>query len=326
MEYAVSIIVPVYQVEKYIEECIYSLISQSLTNIQIIIIDNGCLDSSMNIVKKITCNKNNIKIISLDKNVGLPKARNIGLAEAEGEYIAFVDSDDRCNRYMYEKMYKLAKKNDADIVVCNIATFENDIKKCTDHHNELWYEDEGCHSILGFPHQWMEMAAWGKIIKNEYAKKMGFSFTDYSLCCEEVPGMTKLFLNTEKICSFNETLYYYRNRPNSLSKKTNKKFVDDFIFAIEQQDKELRKNHFYDEINFYYIFMMRLLLANHILLHIVEKDFKYGLRNIGTVFDFFDVKFIKQATLYYPINYKVVSAIKKCDYKQYKYLMGERNE
>lgn len=322
MEYAVSVIIPVYQVERYIEECIDSLINQTIDSIQLVIVDNGCLDKSMEIVKEKVGKLENVKILSLDNNVGLPKARNIGMSEADGEYIAFVDSDDRCNKSMFEKMYNLAKKNNADIVTCNIASFEEEVKKSTDHHNELWYEDGKCHSILGYPQQWMEMAAWGKLINKEYAKRMEFSFTEYSLCCEEVPGMTRLYLNTDKFCTFNETLYFYRNRPNSLSKKTTKKYVDDFIYAIKKQDYELKNKDFNDAINMYYILMMRLLLTNHILVHIDKNDIEYGINKIGVVFDIFKKSFIKQATTYNSINYEVIEALREQDIKQYRLLMG----
>ena len=115
----VSIIVPIYNVEMYIEKCLETLVNQTLKDIEIILVNDGSKDSSAEIAKKYL-EKYPEKIIYLEKeNGGLSDSRNYGLPHAKGEYIAFLDSDDYVEENMYEEMYELAKKEDSDMVQCN---------------------------------------------------------------------------------------------------------------------------------------------------------------------------------------------------------------
>ena len=115
----ISIIVPVYNVEKYIAKCLKSLTLQTLQGIEIIIVNDGSLDRSIDIIEKyVKENPTKIKYYE-KKNGGLSTARNYGLEYATGEYIAFLDSDDYVEINMYEEMYNLAKKENADMVECD---------------------------------------------------------------------------------------------------------------------------------------------------------------------------------------------------------------
>ena len=318
-EIYVSIIVPVYNVLPYIEECVASLVNQTLSNIQLVFVDNGCEDSSMDIVNSYIKEKENVDVVILEKNVGLPQARNIGMKHAKGKYLAFVDSDDLCDLTMFEKMYKKAEEYDADVVICNVASFEEKSYKAHDHHSESWYcEDNGVYPMHGHAQQWMEMAAWAKLVRKEYASLVDYKFTAGSLCCEEVPGTTRLLLNTRKIVTINETLYFYRNRPNSLSKKTNKKFADDFVWAMQEQDEIFNKKQMTDSLNLYYVFLVRLLLANHILSHMNKKELKYSISQIRKVFEIFPKRLITSFCSYNHANLELIEIIMKSDYKEYK--------
>ena len=117
----VSIIVPVYNVEKYLAQCLDSLFVQTLTDIEIIAVNDGSTDSSPEILGNYAVKDNRLKIIN-KSNGGLGDARNTGLAAAKGEYIGFVDSDDWIDRDMYEVMYAIAQKANADIVMCNFVS------------------------------------------------------------------------------------------------------------------------------------------------------------------------------------------------------------
>ena len=115
----VSVIVPVYNVEKYIDKCLESLVNQTLKDIEIIIVNDGSTDNSIKIVEEYKEKYKN-KIIYLEKeNGGLSDARNYGIQYAKGEYIAFLDSDDYVDRKMYEKLYNKAIENNSDIVECD---------------------------------------------------------------------------------------------------------------------------------------------------------------------------------------------------------------
>lgn len=115
----VSIIVPVYNTEAYLERCLKSLVNQTLKDIEIICIDDGSKDNSVAILKKYSQLDKRIKIIE-QENLGVSVARNNGLKLATGEYIGFVDSNDWIDLDFYEKLYNAAKKYDADISACGI--------------------------------------------------------------------------------------------------------------------------------------------------------------------------------------------------------------
>lgn len=112
----VSVVVPIYNVEKYLERCIESLLNQTLHNIEIILVDDGSLDNSGTICDKVQEMDNRVKVIH-KRNGGLSSARNAGLEIASGEYIGFVDSDDDVALDMYEKMYTTAKQENVDFVM-----------------------------------------------------------------------------------------------------------------------------------------------------------------------------------------------------------------
>ena len=113
----VSIIVPIYNAEKYLERCLDSLISQSFRDIEILAINDGSIDRSLEILKRYESIDNRIKIIN-NSNVGVSETRNIGIMESKGEFIVFVDSDDWIDKDMIEKMYKFMTNEKSDMVIC----------------------------------------------------------------------------------------------------------------------------------------------------------------------------------------------------------------
>ena len=133
MNIKVSIIIPVYKVEKYIAKCIHSLLEQSMPEIEIIVVDDKGLDKSIEIVQEIQQSHPRgsiIQLIEMPSNVGAAIARNEGIKIAKGEYIAFVDSDDWCEPTMYENLYAIAKANDSDFSYCDaVKDFSNGKKK-----------------------------------------------------------------------------------------------------------------------------------------------------------------------------------------------------
>jgi glycosyltransferase involved in cell wall biosynthesis len=118
MEYKISIIVPVYKVEKYLGKCIESILGQTFKDFELILVDDGSPDNCGVICENFAKRDERIKVIH-KSNGGLSSARNAGLEMATGEYIAFVDSDDFIHQRMYEILYKYAKKYSSDIVICD---------------------------------------------------------------------------------------------------------------------------------------------------------------------------------------------------------------
>ena len=150
----VSVIVPVYNVEKYIEKCLNSLVNQTLKDIEIIIVNDGSKDNSDKIIKIYQEKYDNI-IYLTKKNGGLSDARNYGIPYAKGEYIAFLDSDDYVENDIYEKMYNKAKENNSDYVECDFI-WEYPNKSIIDKGEEY----TGKHEML----QKIRVVAWNKLI------------------------------------------------------------------------------------------------------------------------------------------------------------------
>ena len=136
---AVSIIIPVFNTEKYLSKCLDSVCNQTLENIEIICIDDGSTDNSLSILKEYAERDNRIKIIS-KKNEGQGVARNLGICQAKGEYIGFVDSDDFVTHNMFDTLYKKSKKYNLDLVMCKVASFNEISKEIND---SLWYYSLG---------------------------------------------------------------------------------------------------------------------------------------------------------------------------------------
>lgn len=125
----VSVIVPVYNVENYLEKCLNSLVNQTLKNIEIIVVNDGSKDNSQSIIDSFSKKYKNIKSYKKD-NGGLSSARNFGIKNASGKYVGFVDSDDYVEPEMFEIMYNKAEKGDFDVVTCNINyVYDNRIEK-----------------------------------------------------------------------------------------------------------------------------------------------------------------------------------------------------
>ena len=230
----VSIIVPVYNVEKYISKCLDTLVNQTLDDIEIIIVNDGSKDKSKEIIKKYEI-KNSQKIKYYEKeNGGLSDARNYGMKYANGEYIAFLDSDDYVELDMYEKMYEIAKKENSDMVECNfIWEYPNKTR-----------EDIG--EIYNNKKEMIEkirVVAWNKLIKKEIIEKSKVSFP-VGFRYEDVEFTYKLIPYLNKVSFIKNPLVHYIQRENSISNMQNEKTKEIF----EVLDNVLR---FYKENNFY---------------------------------------------------------------------------
>ena len=157
----VSLIIPVYNVENYIEKCLNSVVNQTLKDMEVIIVNDGSKDSSKQKIEKYLKKYPRIKYLEKE-NGGLSDARNYGMPYATGEYIAFLDSDDYVESTMYEEMYEVAKKENADMVECDfIWEYPNKQK-----------EDIG--QIYTNKKQMLEkvrVVAWNKLIKREILEK-----------------------------------------------------------------------------------------------------------------------------------------------------------
>ena len=216
----VSIIVPVYNVEKYIDKCLSSLVNQTLNDIEIIIVNDGSIDNSEQIILKYK-EKYPSKLVYLKKeNGGLSDARNFGMPYAKGDYIAFLDSDDYVELDTYEKLYNRAIQTDADMVECDFY-WEYSDKKI--HDTSANYKDESDMYANA------RVVAWNKLYKKDLIINSGIKFPK-GLRYEDLEFFYKILPQLKKIELINEPLIHYVQRDDSITYLQNEKTAD--IFAI----------------------------------------------------------------------------------------------
>lgn len=176
MQKLLSIIIPVYNTGDFLHKCISSVLSQTLSDFELILINDGSTDNSGQILDEYAKKDNRIKVIHKE-NQGVSAARNDGIREASGEYIGFIDSDDWIQNDMYEKMYFLAKENNAEIVMCDAVTVYDDKPEETDTINQL-KQDLLLKKQDISPSLLLEMAgaAWRCIYKTDLIKENNILF------------------------------------------------------------------------------------------------------------------------------------------------------
>ena len=240
----VSVILPVYNVEEYLDKCLDSLVNQTLKDIEIIVVNDGSPDNSQKIIDKYARKYKNVKP-HIKENGGLSDARNFGLTKAKGEYISFIDSEDYTEVTMLEKMYEKATKEKLDIVVCDCYKVypNNDTKEILK--SNLNYTENTVKNYLLSPPM-----AWSRLYKKELFKNIKFTKGIYY---EDLECTPKLVKYTNKIGFLEEPLYYYLQREGSIMKQKefNNKFLDIFT-VLESNKKELEKKY-PEEIEYLYI-------------------------------------------------------------------------
>lgn len=250
---AVSIIVPVFNTVSYLHTCLDSILNQTLNNIEIICINDGSTDNSLEILKNYQKIDDRIKIINKN-NEGQGIARNIGIDNASGEYIAFVDSDDFIKEDMLEKLYKSAINNNLDLVMCKVASFDELTSEIND---SLWYYSLGVFKDFEknvFSHKdtrdftcEISVTPYNKLYKNSFIKKHNIKFAE-NLIFEDEVFFYDVYLKANKISIVDETLYYYRmNRKGSTVEKTEDKNYSDIVPIFKLiMDKFIETNNWED--------------------------------------------------------------------------------
>lgn len=214
----VSIIVPVYNSEKYLSKCLDTLIHQTLQEIEIICINDGSKDNSLKILKDYATKDNRIKIISKE-NEGLSAARNDGLKIASGEYIGYIDSDDWVDLDFYEKLYNAAQKYQSETACASIVRVGKDIEKYKLKYEKENFitENEDKLKTAGIP---SSSYVWNKIYKRKNLIETGIEFIK-GKAYEDIPWSIQVIYYLKGLVTVPDCKYYYRRTPGSirLSKK-----------------------------------------------------------------------------------------------------------
>lgn len=219
----ISVIIPVYKVEEYLDECVASVVSQTYENLEIILVDDGSPDNCPQMCDEWAKKDNRIQVIHKE-NGGISDARNAGIDVCSGAYIAFVDSDDFIAPDMLEKLYTALTKEDADIAACGILT-------CEGEKQIAW----GCEDLVGTPEQFYALlyndtrypvSAWNKLYRRSCWENLRFPV---GKTCEDAFTTYQLIHNARRIVMIPQALYCYRIRPGSIMTSA---------FSLKKMDEE----------------------------------------------------------------------------------------
>lgn len=212
MNSLISVIIPVYDVEAYLKECIQSVIDQTYENLEIILVDDGSTDASGNICDDYAKKDKRIKVIH-KLNGGLSDARNVGLDMCKGDYISFIDSDDIVNTHYIEYLYTNIVKNKSDIASTNLYSFKNFANvKVDDKYNSATYATiETVKKMLNVVE--ISSCACAKLYKRELFEEIRFPV---GRLYEDYLTIYRILAMTQTVTLLDNKMYYYRQREGSI--------------------------------------------------------------------------------------------------------------
>ena len=244
-----SVIVPVYNVEAYLETCLKSLINQTFQDFEIICVNDGSTDKSGDILNYHAAKDARIKVIN-QENKGLGAARNVGVAQVQGEYLVFVDSDDWLRTDALEVLDKQLQEKPVEVCIFGYSNFFD---------NQKFNLPISFLSNLKnkqFSHVWdymfVNVTAWGKVYKRDFWQKNDISFAE-KMFFEDNIANVKVFSLAESVDICWHDFYYYRIRENSITQKFSEQKVNDLFKSLDDMYFFMKKQKFYDSIKLNFI-------------------------------------------------------------------------
>lgn len=239
MSAKISVIIPVYNVENYLRLCLDSVLAQTYQNLEIIVINDGSTDGSDAICREFAARDSRILYFSKD-NSGLSDTRNIGIGQASGAYVTFIDSDDWVEKTYIEELYTKLLAHDADIAICNYHRFNETENLFYKHVNpEDYYEQlyspaqiiEGLYENR-YNKKFALISAWGKLYKRSLFDDLLFPKDQIG---EDGFFNLKAYLMSDRIVYLNKGLYIYREREGSLSRSWTEDWMNALVYAMEER-------------------------------------------------------------------------------------------
>ncbi len=289
----VSIVIPVYNAEKYLKQCLNSIISQTYHNIEIICIDDGSNDNSLNILKRYAEDDNRF-IVLKQQNQGAAVARNEGIKRAAGKYIIFLDSDDYFSIDLIDKNLNKAEKFNTDITIFKAVTFESETGKTrilNDEIDKFKAYFNKTFSITDIPNNIFNsflLVPWNKFYRTDFIKKNGLYFQNIKRS-NDIYFTTTSLVKAQKIILLNDVLTYYRKGTNKNLQAGNEKTPLEFYKALNKLKNYLEKEKIYQlaeksfiklalETTFYNINSIKNKEVKFNLMHFMNNE---GFKNLG---------------------------------------------
>lgn len=291
--YNISIIVPIYNGEKYLDACLNSLISQTMKSIEIICVNDGSTDSSINILNRYKEINENIKVINIE-NQGVWEARKIGINAASGAYIGFCDCDDEVYPQMYEKMYKSIVENECEMALCGFSRIgdNNEIlsKEMIDFkYDKINLKDNSTSFSL------LNTSLWNKLFKKEILSKV-INFEQPPRVAEDMMFLLSIITEIKKICFIDEVLYKYYVRPTGAMSSLEIDEIDNIINNMILTKKHVLSLNNTEEIEK----LIDLMAFIHIGISLSVLSVKVNMKHLNDT-----ISYIKMSVNKYFPKYKI---------------------
>lgn len=265
MNKKISVIVAVYNTEKYVERCLNSLLNQTYQNLEIIVVEDDSIDNSKEVLKKYSHN-DKVKLIYNKKNSGLSYSRNVGLENATGSYIGYIDSDDYVDLDYYEKLMQSIIDSKAEIAICDIKVVDEDtntevISRCCNNDEFTVYNvvDNG-----------LAASACNKLFKKELISKYKFAEGKVN---EDIAVVIPTIVNA-KMITYAKTYYYYVQRGGSIQNSgfSDKRF--DIFYGVKTTLERIKDNKDYESLKDAIVFNQLIVL----LIYVIPKEKNWNRR------------------------------------------------
>lgn len=255
----VTVIIPAYNAEPYVEQCANSILHQSLSDIEIIFIDDGSTDQTGSILNRLTMGYPNARVIH-QENKGLYKTRETGLSLATGDYIGWVDADDYVEKEMFEILYMAAVENNSELVICDYSWFPEKIAT-----KEKWFRQYRGKADTTFVER--NSQPWNKIVKRELMERLGIG-QYFTTCFDEI--YIRILMEAKNPVTIDQPLYNYRVGGGTMSSSyKNVAHYRRFVVASENLQKVMRPivkdkywQDYFDYRVAYYLLMTMVVAAN----------------------------------------------------------------
>lgn len=258
----ISIIVPVYNIENYINKCIDSIINQTYKDIEIILVDDGSTDRSGNVCDDYEKKDKRIKVIH-KTNGGLSDARNAGIDVAQGDFLGFIDGDDYIHPQMFEILLDIITKSNSDIAICSYEKVEeyksvNDIEINKSEYKEIIIQDKELYSLVTNLRT-EDVVAWNKLYRKNIFENLRYNKDRLH---EDQWLIPYIVHKCKKIVKVETKLYYYVERVGSITKSINTKRIYDLVESLLNTCKLLNEWNQFEE---------QQLMARHLLNIIIDQ-------------------------------------------------------
>ena len=305
--YKVSVIIPVYNAQDYLERCLNSVVNQTLKEIEIICVNDCSTDNSLEILNRYAKRDARIKVINHEVNGGESKARNTGLKHVRGEYIAFVDNDDTIDPDFYEKLYNKAKEEKADIAKAEVHIYEYDM---TENFGQLNKKIENGGKYY-FAYHW-----WTGIYKTSLIKNNNIDLPEGYPLGGDILFLNKAVIAANKVTTVNDTFYnYYRREDSGDSKILPFNKIESAINIFYMIYENIMRTGIIDEGVAFNLSGWLVQMLHYPFRVKEEKVLKYILKN---AFDYYQKirPYIEKYDTYLDLFAVVIDILKQNDYEK----------